>query len=198
MDCSSSIASSMNCLWCKNTGTCNCVHDHHTGYDSSTSECCTYLQIDLLKTCWVFWSEVAACWVYHGWTSKAVCIFGLAHRVCCDKSPLGIALILCRGRVLRSWKRTLIFSRTLLWSIIFVFVFIVPLFVGFTFHTRQASLDLVQPSVEFRKSATGTAVRRLRLRLWKKIRKWTSIGIVLIHRVLAWIVYGGISIHRQL
>jgi len=60
MDCSSSIASVMNCLWCKNMGMCNCVHDHHTGYDSSTSECYRYLQMDLLKTCWVFWSEVAA------------------------------------------------------------------------------------------------------------------------------------------
>jgi len=38
-------------------------------------------------------------------------------------------------------------------------------FVGFSFHARQASLDLVQLSVGFRKRVTGTAVRRLRLRL---------------------------------
>ena len=48
------------------------------------------------------------------------------------------------------------------------------------------------------KSVTDTPVRRLRLRLWKKIRKWTCAVIVLIHGVLAWIVYWSISIRRQL
>ena len=88
MDSFSSIASAMNCLWCKNMGMCNCVHDHHSGYDTSTSECYTYLQMDLLKTCWVFWSDVAARYVYHDWMSMAVCTFGLAHRMCCDKNTI--------------------------------------------------------------------------------------------------------------
>ena len=131
----------MNCLWCKNMGMCNCVRDHHTGYNSSTSECYTYLQMDLLR-----FLEWSCCTLGRSRLKEQGCLHFRSRSpyVLWYKHHLGLSsgfvvVVFC------DWEGAL-------WSFLelcceppsLCLLLLLPLFLVLSFHTRQASLDLVQ------------------------------------------------------